>query len=584
MPVCFHPSNPLDALESIIQNSEGKPLYGEIEVYQKLANDLANSDRVWDVWHDLRLPEHSDSYNHYHKTNGQIDFLILCKHGILVLEVKGGAIAIRDNRFYYDGAEPKAMKQDPFKQAEGYKHTLKDVILSNFKRFLFCDAVAFPHVKIPIDSILFDGNLLWTGYKSDNEYSGSIEIFLLKVFDHWKRKHEKVGRRYDDMNEKEYLAIKKLLSPVIRDRNRQPYIDTLQWLGIKNIEILEGLKKNQRVMIQGPPGCGKTTLAKAFIDMQGNKKGIYLCWNRLLMRQMESVLKSRFDSDRIEVDTYSGFFLKQNPQISPENMTFFREDDFRELVQCTIGMQKQTGTLTPFDYVVIDEAQDLFDRGLDIFIENYSGFNGKGLTNGISLVLYDIDQSYMATGRDVTGMADLLSDYYSHFMMSDVKRSAQNPGIRSVSIDVLDNPETLSDKVNQLDDEKKGLIKLVRHKNLTEFKNHILRNLLTPIRERDNSMLGKDCILLVESSILNNRTGGLGDIRELLTIRDVEELDENNVTDQLNVLRYTSILKFKGLERKHVYLVVKEPSHKNRYELYVGITRAIFSVDINIIG
>jgi hypothetical protein len=227
MPVSFHPSNPLDALESIILSSEGKPLYGEIDVYRKLAKDLASSDILWDVWHDLRLPEHSDSYNHYHKTSCQIDFLILCRRGILVLEVKGGAIAIRDNRFYYDGAEPKAMKQDPFKQAEGYKHTLKDVVLSNFKRFLFCDAVAFPHVKIRIESILFDGNLLWTGYKSDLEYEGSIEKFLLKVFDHWKRKHEKFGRRYDNIDEKEYLRIKRILSPEIRDRNRQTQIDTL---------------------------------------------------------------------------------------------------------------------------------------------------------------------------------------------------------------------------------------------------------------------------------------------------------------------------------------------------------------------
>ena len=44
-------------------------------------------------------------------------------------------------------------------------------------------------------------------------------------------------------------------------------------------------------MIEGPPGSGKTTIAKAYIDRQVGKKGIYLCWNNLLMHYMKSILK-----------------------------------------------------------------------------------------------------------------------------------------------------------------------------------------------------------------------------------------------------------------------------------------------------
>jgi hypothetical protein len=68
-----------------------------------------------------------------------------------------------------------------------------------------------------------------------------------------------------------------------------------------------------------------------------------------------------------------------------------------------------------------------------------------------------------------------------------------------------------------------------------------------------------------------------------LTIKDVEELNESNISDTANKLRYTSILKYKGLEKKNVYLIITEPSELNKYEIFVGITRAIYNLEINIV-
>lgn len=65
MPVHFHPNNPIDALEKIIVKEDGSPLNGEITVYRKLWEDLSKSEIEWDVWHDLKLPEHSDNHNYY---------------------------------------------------------------------------------------------------------------------------------------------------------------------------------------------------------------------------------------------------------------------------------------------------------------------------------------------------------------------------------------------------------------------------------------------------------------------------------------------------------------------------------------
>ena len=68
-----------------------------------------------------------------------------------------------------------------------------------------------------------------------------------------------------------------------------------------------------------------------------------------------------------------------------------------------------------------------------------------------------------------------------------------------------------------------------------------------------------------------------------LEVKDIEELNDKNITDTANKLRYTSILKFKGLESKNVFLVITEPSDYNKYELFIGVTRAINNVEINIV-
>lgn len=298
------------------------------------------------------------------------------------------------------------------------------------------------------------------------------------------------------------------------------------------------------------------------------------------MHYTKSLLSERQLSSNIEVTTYFRFFQKHNPSLDFKELSSLTEDQFYDLVKATILNLETEEKLKPYDFIVIDEAQDIFDRGLDLFINKFSGFNGQGLSNGNSLVLYDIDQSYTASGRSIAEIADLLTEYYCHFKINEVKRTAQNPDIRRLSSEILEHPQILDIDAFEM---KFSNIPVKRHKTLQDVKSHIVKNILTPVRETDSSLKGQDCVILIESTFLRGEYKGKEDLRELLIIKDVEELSEANVGDTANKLRYSSILKFKGLEKKNVFLVISKPSEINKYEIFVGITRAILNVEINIV-
>lgn len=580
MPVKFFPDKPLNLLEKFITQSDGSPLFGEIDIYRKLHDELSKSKEEWFVWHDLKLPRHGDSFNNYNKTSAQVDFLILCKQGVLVLEVKGGAVSFYQNKFYYGKNFDNEMPQDPFRQAEGYKHTLKDKVFNNLGRCFFCYAVAFPHVDYSFTSRILDDNLLWTKFNSVR-YNGSIEKFILSIFDYTKGLHKKHHRTYPALDQKEIETFKKVLSPIVRDNSKYDNINTLEWLQVDNLEILEGLYKNKRIMIEGPPGSGKTTIAKAFIDQQLDKKGLYLCWNNLLMNYTKQLIQERQGAQtNVEITTLIRFVMKLDPTLKIETLLKSTEAEFHEIVKATLNNLHVAGNLPHYDYIVIDEGQDIFDRGCDLIINELCGYGRNGLKNGNSLVLYDIDQSYVASGRNVTEISDLLTEYFSHYRLNEVKRSAQCPEIKKLTAQVFSNPSVVSEYT---ENETCHNVTISHHKNLEEVKKYIVSNLLSQMRNEHSSLRGGKCVLLVESGLMKENYKSEPGMPYHLTIKDVEEITEHNVGDKGNKLRYTSILKYKGLEKENVFLVITSPSEKNKYELFVGTTRAINNLEIMIV-
>ena len=567
MPVSFFPNNPIEALEKIILHENGEPLDGEIYVYRKLYNELKDSNDVFFIWHDLKFATHSETRNPYKKSESQLDFLLVCKKGICVIEVKGGKVEFQNSEFNFrHKGKLELMKQNPLKQVEGYKFTLKEKIIQKYSKKLFIDICVFPFTDIDFSQQrnLF-GDAIYTNVQSQRGIS--LLQFINDRFSLTQNKIEsKHNIKFEELTNNEINDIRNILSPILNDTNI--FInnkETYEWLGLKNFEVYNGLNKNQRVLIEGIPGCGKTTFALAYADQKRHMKGLYLCWNRFLKIKIEALVKER-QLINLEVNKYFKF-LKE---LGVNNLSIDDSiDDFSKKVLTFFSMniEKQ------YDYIIIDEGQDIINRGVESLLDKLTA-NGKGLKSGNLLFLCDNEQAYSSIDENISDDIDLLSMYFSHFQMNNAHRSVNNPNIRELASRILED-------VYQLGTEE--IINLypnmiMKFSSFREAKAQMVRDFLRPIRDSNNSLRGKDCILLIESSLL------VLENREELIMNDCGEMTDENVLDSSNILRYISPLKFKGLEKENVALIVKQPTAKNQHEIYVGITRAKSNLKIYIIN
>ena len=135
---------PENDLESHITKKDGSPLHGEIWLYRQFLKfnqyDLLPNE-TWYLKHDFNLSTHPGSRS---KVEGQIDFVLISKYGVLVLEVKGGGLKVENDQYIsYNSTNPDGyVTQNPFNQAKEYTHTLKELI--DTKTFIY-KAVILPH-------------------------------------------------------------------------------------------------------------------------------------------------------------------------------------------------------------------------------------------------------------------------------------------------------------------------------------------------------------------------------------------------------------------------------------------------------
>lgn len=579
MPIISHVSyNNISDLETIITQNDGSPLYGEIEMFRRIYSDCSNSDYTWHFWHNLRLPVSVKNQNEI-----QIDFLLVSEKGVIIVEVKGGKIGIEQGLYYYETSRERSyMERAPFDQARDYMYALINNRVVSASQ-LFIDTVcAFPHTRMDHTSINPSTDLgykLWSKIQHDDS-SKSFADFCIDVLESDKSKSR--WRRPDLQAQDVEIAIQSLLFN-FADRSRNVYSERgmeaiLQRLKIDNLSTFNSLQKNERLFIEGGPGTGKTTIARAYIEKYHTLRGLYLCWNKLLKAKIKSELWQA-GLPNCNVEQFASFVFSLQSQVmstklSLDDITSGAANDELETLFSSVREQND---FVPYDYIVIDEAQDVLDKGAIPLLDALTSVTKDGVSSGRYLVFFDTEQGYNYESRQIDEIAGALALNGARFILDTNKRVPTNKEIVSFA-QMLLNGTSARDLFQCVIKENYASTQVFYFDSAKQLIKHI-NQIKKEIREGAKNW--NEYVVLADSSTKKEPTAGNEKLYDrIATIEGIRELSPQNICQDTSEIPFTSMLSYKGLECKHVILVINGRTEISTLELYVGMTRAIMDLQL----
>jgi hypothetical protein len=220
------------------------------------------------------------------QSDGEADFILLVpKHGILVLEVKGGGIEVVSGAWYStDSDYIRHPIKNPFEQAKDSKYALFTYLKGidpSFGRIPIVHGVAFP--DITVDRIL--GLNAPRAIVLDRIDLASPSMAMERIFGHW-------GKTYP-LSRNEIDRLVALLAPTVRVRRllRDDVADAERALIVltsEQVRILQSLRRIKKAVILGGAGTGKTVLAveKARQLTASGFRTLLLCYNAPLKQHL----------------------------------------------------------------------------------------------------------------------------------------------------------------------------------------------------------------------------------------------------------------------------------------------------------
>ncbi len=510
---------------------------------------------------------HSLGIAHHEKNIfGEIDFVVISTEGILCIEVKGGQVYKKDGVWYFKNRFGHENKKHtgPFEQAQGNMHSLRSELQKRLNksdsivRCHYACCVMTPDCTINetgidiIPEVLFDG----TRTKDD------IKQFFEDSFFYWRntcmKKHGFEGGKLS------LSDIDRVVNLLRGDFKFVPVLSVIlsrtdeQLLSVtdEQYSIMEGFEENDRLLISGAAGTGKTLLAMEQCRRlsAAGKKVLYLCFNRLIA----AYVKECRDQQHGKYDVFNLHQLLME-ECSDLSVPVSESDFFeKELPDIFIERNESGKVDRKYDAVIIDEGQDLMNTYYYLCI----GYLLKGgFSGGIWSVYFDPSQNLFNDNQDFEDIwKQLKMDTETSYKLTINCRNTRQIAVANKMISNIEQAKQLradgTDVVYESflseNDEQKKLIKMIR--NL-----------------RSQGVSASDIVIL---SPYNEKSC----IRSMQIPSDIGPI---RINPKVNIFKkestdFYTIQSFKGLESKVVLLIdIDNFENETRRLLnYVAVSRA----------